>query len=135
MLSAEDIQKARKRIAGYAHRTPVLRSRQFDERAGCSVHFKAENLQRGGALELRGACNKIRASLESGPVPCIVAYSSGNHAQAVALNASLLGIPAVIVMPKDAPVAKMTATLGYGAEVITYDRYYRKPGRNCKENR
>ena len=123
MLSAEEIQQARERIAGFAHRTPVLHSRQFDEKAGCAVYFKAENLQRGGAFKFRGACNKIRATLESGPVPCVVAYSSGNHAQAVALNARILGVAAVIVMPKDAPKAKMEATLGYGAEVITYDRY------------
>ena len=123
MLSFNDICKARERIQGYAHRTPVLRSRQFDDRAACTVFFKAENLQRGGAFKFRGACNKIRAALESGPVSCVVAYSSGNHAQAVALNASLLDIPSIIVMPEDAPRSKMEATRDYGAEIVTYDRY------------
>ena len=123
MIEFSDIQQAAKRIEGIAHKTPVLHSRQFDERAGCTVFFKAENLQRGGAFKFRGACNKIKAELEKGPVKTVVAFSSGNHAQAVALNAMLLKIPAVIVMPKDAPQAKIEATRGYGAEVVLYDRY------------
>jgi threonine dehydratase len=123
LLTFEDIQKAQGRIKGLAHRTPVLHSRQFDERAGCTVYFKAENLQRGGAFKFRGACNKIRAELEKGPVSAVVAFSSGNHAQAVALTAQTLGLPATIVMPKDAPASKIAATRGYGAEVILYDRY------------
>jgi len=123
MIEFSDIQRAAKRIEGIAHKTPVLHSRQFDERAGCAVFFKAENLQRGGAFKFRGACNKIKAELEKGPVKSVAAFSSGNHAQAVALNAMLMKIPAVIVMPKDAPQAKIEATRRYGAEVVLYDRY------------
>ncbi len=127
MIEFPDIVQAAKRIHGIAHKTPVLHSRQFDERARCTVFFKAENLQRGGAFKFRGACNKIKAELEKGSVETVAAFSSGNHAQAVALNAKLMGIPAVIVMPHDAPQAKIDATRGYGAEVVLYDRY--------KENR
>jgi threo-3-hydroxy-L-aspartate ammonia-lyase len=123
MIDFSDIQRAAKRIEGTAHKTPVLHSRQFNERAGCTVFFKAENLQRGGAFKFRGACNKIKAELEKGPVKSVAAFSSGNHAQAAALNAMLMKIPAVIVMPKDAPQAKIEATRGYGAEVVLYDRY------------
>ncbi len=122
-LTWEDIVDARERLRGVAHRTPVLMSRQFNEEAGCTVFFKAENLQRGGAFKFRGAYNKIRAELDRGPVAAVVAYSSGNHAQAVAITAKLLNIPAAIVMPSDAPEAKVAATRGYGADVIFYDRY------------
>ena len=122
-LTWEEIQRARRRLEGVAHHTPVLRSRQFDEQAGCAAFFKAENLQRAGAFKFRGAFNKIKAETEKGPVPTLVAYSSGNHAQAVALTAKLLGIPATIVMPEDAPAAKVAATRAYGAEIIFYDRY------------
>jgi len=122
-LTWEDILKARERIHGFAHRTPVLHSRQFDEIAGCTVFFKSENLQRAGAFKFRGAYNKICAEMEKGPVRSVVAYSSGNHAQAVALTARLLQVPAAIVMPVDAPPAKIAATGGYGAEIIFYDRY------------
>jgi threonine dehydratase len=123
MLTWDDIAQARRRIEGAAIRTPVLRSRQFDEEAGATVFFKAENFQRAGAFKFRGAYNKIRSLLEAGPVPEIVAYSSGNHAQAVALVSKLLGVKATIVMPNDAPAAKLAATRGYGAEVVLYDRY------------
>ena len=123
MIEFADILDAANRIQGLAHKTPVLHSRQFDERAGCTVYFKAENFQRGGAFKFRGACNKIRAELEKRKVETVVAFSSGNHAQAVSLNAKLIGISAVIVMPADAPKAKVEATRGYGAEVILYDRY------------
>lgn len=123
MIEFSDIQQAAKRIEGIAHRTPVLHSRQFDEHAGCTVFFKAENLQRGGSFKFRGACNKIKAELEKSPIKSVAAFSSGNHAQAVALNAMLMKIPAVIVMPQDAPQAKIEATRGYGAEVVLYDRY------------
>jgi threonine dehydratase len=123
MVEFADILTAAKRIEGLAHRTPVLHSRQFNERAGCNVFFKAENFQRGGSFKFRGACNKIRAELDKGKVQTVVAFSSGNHAQAVALNAKLLGIPAVIVMPADAPQAKVEATRSYNAEIIFYDRY------------
>src|SRR5215475_4908673 len=122
MLTWDDIEAARRRLAGVAHRTPVLTSRQFDEAAGATVFFKAENLQRGGAFKFRGAYNKIKAETERGPVPAIVAFSSGNHAPAVALVSKLLGIRATVVMPTDAPQAKIDATRGYGAEVVLYDR-------------
>lgn len=123
MLTWEDIAAARRRIEGAAIRTPVLRSRQFDEGAGASVFFKAENFQRAGAFKFRGAYNKIKAELERGAVSEVVAYSSGNHAQAVALVSKLLDLKATIVMPMDAPAAKLAATRGYGAEVVLYDRY------------
>ena len=115
MLTWSDIEKARKRLEGVAHRTPVLRSRQFDAEAGTTVFFKAENLQRGGAFKFRGAYNKMKAETEKGKVDAVVAFSSGNHAQAVALVSKLLGIRATIVMPKDAPQMKVDATRGYGA--------------------
>ena len=122
MPTWEDIQAARKRLEGVAHRTPVLHSRQFDEECGARVYFKAENLQRGGAFKFRGAYNKMKAASERGKVEAVVAFSSGNHAQAVALVAKLLGVSATIVMPKDAPQSKIDATRGYGAEVVLYDR-------------
>src|SRR5215470_8962121 len=122
MPTWEDIQQAQKRLAGIAHRTPVLSSRQFDEAAGATVFFKAENLQRAGAFKFRGAYNKIKAETERRPVSAIVAFSSGNHAQGVALAARLLGVRATVVMPTYAPQAKIDATRGYGAEVILYDR-------------
>ncbi|HEX4439281.1 MAG TPA: pyridoxal-phosphate dependent enzyme [Thermoanaerobaculia bacterium] len=122
MLTWNDIEAARKRLAGIAHRTPVLSSRQFDEESGAKVFFKAENLQRGGAFKFRGAYNKIKTETERGRVEAVVAFSSGNHGQAVALVSRLLGIRATIVMPKDAPQSKVDATRGYGAEVILYDR-------------
>lgn len=123
MLSFNDILEARERLRGVAYRTPVLRSRQFDEQAKCQVFFKAENLQRAGAFKFRGAYNKISSLTEAERRRGILAYSSGNHAQATALAAGLFGIPAVIVMPRDAPQIKVNATRGYGAEVILYDRY------------
>ena len=119
----EEIEAARRRIDGVAHRTPVFRSRQFDELSGATVFFKAENLQRGGAFKFRGAYNKIRAEQERRSFSEVVAYSSGNHAQAVALVSRLLGVKATIVMPEDAPPAKLAATRGYGADVVLYDRY------------
>ena len=127
MLTSADIEAARVRLAGVAIRTPVLTSRQFDGEAGARVFFKAENLQRGGSFKFRGAYNKLKAATEAGNVAEVVAYSSGNHAQAVALVSKLLGLKATIVMPLDAPAAKLAATRGYGAEVVLYDRY--------KENR
>jgi threonine dehydratase len=122
-LSWRDVETARERIAGVAHRTPVFHSRQFDEATGATVFFKAENLQRAGAFKFRGAYNKIRAELEQRSFSEVVAYSSGNHAQAVALVSKLLGVKATIVMPEDAPPAKLAATRGYGADVVLYDRY------------
>ncbi len=123
MLTFNDILQARERLRGVAHRTPVLTSRQFNEHTGCEVFFKAENFQRVGAFKFRGAYNKL-ASLEPDERRHgVLAYSSGNHAQATALAAKLFGVPAVIVMPEDAPQIKVAATRAYGAEVIFYDRY------------
>lgn len=123
MVTFKDILAAQERLQGVAHRTPVLTSRQFNEQAGCSVFFKAENLQRGGAFKFRGAYNKISSLDENERRRGVIAFSSGNHAQAVALSARLFGIPAAIVMPADAPANKIQATQDYGAEVILYDRY------------
>ena len=122
MPTWEDIEKARTRLKGVAHRTPVLHSSQFDAEAGATVYFKAENLQRGGAFKFRGAYNKMKAESERQKVSAVVAFSSGNHAQAVALVSRMLGIRATIVMPSDAPQSKIDATRGYGAEVVLYDR-------------
>ena len=116
VITLEDVQAAAGRIAGLAHRTPVLTSRTL----GDGVHLKAECFQRSGAFKFRGAYNKL-ASLPPGRD--VIAYSSGNHAQAVALAARLRGVHATIVMPEDAPAAKLAATRGYGAEVVTYDRW------------
>ena len=129
MLTWELIEQARERLKGVAHRTPVLTSRRFDEEAKAKVFFKAESLQRGGSFKFRGAYNKIKAETEGpegNPVREIVAFSSGNHAQAVALVSRLLGLKATIVMPSDAPAAKLAATRGYGAQVVLYDRYKEK---------
>lgn len=123
MFTFDDILQARERLRGVAHRTPVLTSQQFNEQAGCEVFFKAENLQRAGAFKFRGAYNKIASLSDDERRNGVLAYSSGNHAQAVALSAKLFGIPAVIVMPADAPQIKVNATRGYGAEVVFYDRY------------
>jgi threo-3-hydroxy-L-aspartate ammonia-lyase len=119
-ISFDDVEAAAKRLDGVAHRTPVLTSRTLDELTGGRIHLKAENLQRGGAFKFRGAFNRI-SSLPAGSG--VATYSSGNHAQAVALAASLCGSDAVVVMPQDAPVEKVEATRGYGAEVVFYDRY------------
>jgi threonine dehydratase len=116
-----DVEAARQRIAGIAHRTPVLTSRTADAMAGAQLFFKAENLQRVGAFKFRGAYNAIAAL--GGTRRTVVAFSSGNHAQAVAHAAKLQGVSAVIVMPHDAPEIKMAATKGYGAEIVLYDRY------------
>lgn len=121
-ISIDDIRRARERIRGIAHRTPVMTSRTFDERAGCVATFKCENLQRGGAFKIRGAANFVY-SIPAADLPRgVVAYSSGNHAQAVAIAAASVGAPATIVMPADAPRSKMEATRGYGARIITYNR-------------
>lgn len=119
----DDVIAAAARLRGQAHRTPVLRSSTADARWGAQFFFKCENFQRMGAFKFRGAFNalsKFDAAQRKGGV---IAFSSGNHAQAVALSARLLSMPAVIVMPEDAPAAKMAATRGYGAEVVTYDRF------------
>jgi threo-3-hydroxy-L-aspartate ammonia-lyase len=119
----DDVVAAAERIAGQAHRTPVLTSRTADAELGARVFFKAENFQRMGAFKFRGACNALARFDARQRRAGVVAFSSGNHAQAVALAASLLGMPAVIVMPHDAPAAKVAATKGYGADVVVYDRY------------
>jgi len=120
VIVRDDVLAAAERLEGVAHRTPVFTSRTLDALAGGRVFLKAENLQRGGAFKFRGAYNTI-AQLPPGTG--VAAFSSGNHAQAVALAASLLGAPAVILMPEDAPPTKLAATRAYGAEVVTYDRY------------
>jgi threo-3-hydroxy-L-aspartate ammonia-lyase len=123
MLTFNDILKARERLHGVAHRTPVLTSRQFNEHSACEVFFKAENLQRVGAFKFRGAYNKLASLSDDERKRGALAYSSGNHAQAMALAGKLLGVQVVIVMPQDAPEIKVAATRAYGAEVIFYDRY------------
>lgn len=118
-----DVEAAAIVLDGHAHRTPVLTSRRLDAELGCQVFFKAEHLQRAGAFKFRGAFTALSRFDESQRRAGVVTFSSGNHAQAVALSAQLLGIPATIVMPEDAPAMKVAATRGYGAEVISYDRY------------
>lgn len=117
-----DIQAAAERIAAIAHRTPVFTSRTFDAIAGGKVFFKCENFQRGGAFKIRGAANFVYSIPKDQLGRGVVGFSSGNHAQAVAIAAASVGAPATIVMPADAPASKLDATRGYGARVITYDR-------------
>jgi len=117
-----DVEAAAARLAGVAHRTPVATSRQFDALAGCRAFFKCENLQRMGAFKFRGAYNALAKLPADARRRGVVAFSSGNHAQAVALAGRLLDVPATIVMPADAPAVKVAATREYGAEVIFYDR-------------
>ena len=123
MLTFTDIQAAATRLQGVAHRTPVLRSRTLDALLGAQVRMKAENLQRMGAFKFRGGYNAVNILSEAERARGVVAFSSGNHAQAVALAARLHGCRATIVMPQDAPPLKLAATRGYGAEVVLYDRY------------
>ncbi|MCI0383105.1 pyridoxal-phosphate dependent enzyme [Streptomyces sp. CNQ085] len=122
-VTLEDVRDAAARIEGVAHRTPVLRSRTLDSLAGAEVFLKCENLQRVGAFKFRGAYNAASRLSPEQLARGIAAYSSGNHAQAVALAARELGTTAVILMPEDTPRSKLEATAGYGAEIITYDRY------------
>jgi threo-3-hydroxy-L-aspartate ammonia-lyase len=126
-LQYSDIEQAASRIRGVAHRTPVLTSRTANAMAGAELFFKAENLQRMGAFKFRGAYNAISRFSDEQKRAGVLTFSSGNHAQAIALSSSLLGIKSAIIMPQDAPELKVRATRGYGGEVITYDRY--------KENR
>jgi threo-3-hydroxy-L-aspartate ammonia-lyase len=119
----DDVVQAAGRIAGVANRTPVLTSRTVDEAFGAQVFFKCENMQRMGAFKFRGAYNALMKFSPEQRRAGVVAFSSGNHAQAIALSAQLLGIPATIVMPQDAPAAKVAATRGYGGNVVLYDRY------------
>jgi threonine dehydratase len=122
MLNLEKIKEAAARINGHIHHTPVVTSRSFNEQAGCEVFFKCENLQRAGAFKIRGATNKILSLTEAEKRRGVAAFSSGNHAQAVALASREAGVSAVIAMPNDAPKAKVAATREYGAEIIFYDR-------------
>ncbi|RME47740.1 MAG: threo-3-hydroxy-L-aspartate ammonia-lyase [Caldilineae bacterium] len=122
-ITFADVQAAAERLAGVAHRTPVLTSRTVDRLTGYRVYFKCENFQRAGAFKFRGAYNTLAQLSEADRARGVVAYSSGNHAQGVAYAAQLLGIPATIVMPTDAPRAKLAATRGYGAEVVFHDRH------------
>ena len=123
MITLADVQAAAGRLDGVATRTPVLTSRTLDERVGGSVFLKAEPFQRSGAFKFRGAYNRLAQLTDAEREAGVVAFSSGNHAQAVALAARLLGVPATILMPTDAPPAKLAATRGYGAEVVLFDRY------------
>jgi threonine dehydratase len=123
IVTIEEVRAAARRLDGIAHRTPVITSRTLNERAGGEVFLKCENFQRMGAFKFRGAYNRIvqldAAQRRSG----VVAFSSGNHAQGVALASKLLGVPAAIVMPEDAPKSKIAATREYGAEIVFYDRH------------
>ena len=131
-----DIVAAAERIADYANKTPVMTSRTVNEAFGAEVFFKCENFQRMGAFKFRGAMNALRQFTPQQRAAGVVTFSSGNHAQAIALSAKLLGIPATIIMPHDAPAAKVAATKGYGGNVVIYDRYTEdreKIGQNLAE--
>ena len=123
LVTFEDVRAAAQRLKGVVHRTPVLTSRTLDERAGTRVYVKCENFQRTGSFKFRGAYNRISQFDEAQRRGGVVAFSSGNHAQGIAHASKLLGVPAAIVMPEDAPQSKIEATKGYGADVILYDRY------------
>ncbi|WP_423198665.1 MULTISPECIES: threo-3-hydroxy-L-aspartate ammonia-lyase [unclassified Cupriavidus] len=118
-----DVEAAARRLEGHAHKTPVITSRTVNDMLGAEVFFKCENLQRMGAFKFRGAFNALSRFTPEQRRGGVVAFSSGNHAQAVALSARLLGMPATIIMPQDAPAAKVAATKGYGGNVVMYDRY------------
>ena len=119
----DDVSAAAMRIKGYAHRTPVMTSRTLNEELGAEVFFKCESLQRMGAFKFRGAFNALSKFGDQQRRAGVAAFSSGNHAQAIALSAKLLGMPATIVMPHDAPAAKVAATKSYAGNVVIYDRY------------
>ncbi|HEY9180091.1 MAG TPA: threo-3-hydroxy-L-aspartate ammonia-lyase [Candidatus Baltobacteraceae bacterium] len=123
IITIEEVRQAARRLDGIAHRTPVVTSRTLDERVNGELFLKCENFQRMGAFKFRGAYNRIVQFDSQQRRGGVVAFSSGNHAQGVALASRLLGVPAAIVMPEDAPKAKIEATRGYGAEIIFYDRY------------
>lgn len=122
-LTLAQVVAAYDRIAPYVHRTPVLTSRTLDERTGRRVFLKAENFQRGGSFKVRGATNRLAALPPEVRARGVVAFSSGNHAQGVALAARTFGVPATLVMPTDAPVAKIAAARSYGARIVYYDRH------------
>ncbi|WP_248465906.1 threo-3-hydroxy-L-aspartate ammonia-lyase [Pectobacterium versatile] len=119
----DDVVAAAERIDGYANKTPVMTSRTVNDAFGAELLFKCENLQRMGAFKFRGAMNALLQFSDEQKAAGVVTFSSGNHAQAIALAAKLLGIPATIVMPHDAPAAKVAATRGYGGNVVEYNRY------------
>ena len=122
-VTIDDVRAAAERLAGVAHRTPVLQSRTLDERTGADMLLKAENLQRIGAFKFRGAYNHLAALDPQVRADGVLTCSSGNHSQAVALSARLLGTRAVVLMPEDAPDSKVQATSGYGAEILRFNRY------------
>src|SRR5690606_3593694 len=117
-INFDDVRAAQARLAGVINQTPVLTSRTLDAMTGAKVFLKAESFQRTGAFKIRGAYNAVSQVPEEARAGGVVAFSSGNHAQAVSYAANLLGVPAAIVMPEDAPPTKIAATKGYGAEVI-----------------
>ncbi|HWN92831.1 MAG TPA: pyridoxal-phosphate dependent enzyme, partial [Verrucomicrobiae bacterium] len=121
-ITIDDVREAARRLKGHIHRTPVITSRSFDEASGHRVFFKCENLQRAGAFKIRGALNKLLTLTDEERKRGVVGFSSGNHAQGVALAARLVETTAIICMPTDAPALKLEATRGYGAEVVLYDR-------------
>ncbi|HEY2991295.1 MAG TPA: threonine/serine dehydratase [Methylomirabilota bacterium] len=122
-LTIDDVRAAARRLGNRIHRTPVISSQSFDDASGCHVFFKCENLQRAGAFKIRGALNKLLTLTPAERERGVVAFSSGNHAQGVALAARMVGTSAVICMPKDAPPLKLEATRNYGAEIVIYDRH------------
>ncbi|HEY2944192.1 MAG TPA: pyridoxal-phosphate dependent enzyme, partial [Vicinamibacteria bacterium] len=121
-MSFDDVVQAAGRLDGVAFRTPVHTSRTVDDRTGARVFFKCENFQRAGAFKFRGAYNALARLSPEQRRRGVLTYSSGNHAQAIALAGRLLGVPTTIVMPSDAPAVKAEATRGYGGEIVTYDR-------------
>jgi threonine dehydratase len=123
VIGIDDVRRAASRLQGVAHRTPLITSRTLDQRVGAHVVLKAELLQRTGSFKFRGAYNKIASLSPSELERGVLAFSSGNHAQAVSFASALLGADATIVMPADAPTIKLAATSDYGAEIVTYDRY------------
>ncbi len=127
-ISFDDVAAAHSRLAGIAHRTPVFRSATANARTGATLFFKCENLQRIGAFKIRGAYNAVAQFTPEQRRGGVITFSSGNHGQAIALAAHLLGVQAIVVMPTDAPAMKLAATRGYGAEVVPYDRYREDPG-------
>src|SRR3954470_8420003 len=126
-MNVDDVRAAAARLGGVAHRTPVMTSRTLDHAVGARVHLKCESFQRGGAFKFRGAYNFLSTLSPDVRAKGVCAVSSGNHAQAVAIAARELGTSAAILMPEDAPPVKLEATAGYGAEVVTYDRYKTPP--------
>ena len=132
-ISHNDVLQAAQRIAGVAHRTPVLTSRFINQHVGAQLFFKCENFQRVGAFKFRGAYNSLAQFTPEQRAKGVVAFSSGNHAQGIALSAQLLNMRAVIVMPHDAPAVKIAATRGYGAEVVLFDRYTQDREVICRE--